>query len=106
MTVTVRIQYKGEGARKLAADENGNNMRYVDDMTRALSMFSIPTPPDNSRAIWKSGFVLCNYNTSRDTVSTAAVYLYVAFNVCAYSLCLTRFIAVLIAHKALHAVQL
>ena len=71
MTVTVRIQYKGEGARKLAAEEQNPESRYEEDMTRALSMFAIPTPPDSSRAIWKSGFVLCNYNTTRDTVSLA-----------------------------------
>ena len=73
MTVTIRIQYKGEGARKLAAEEHNKDReaesRYVEDMNRALSLFAIPAPPDSSKAIWKSGFVLCNYNTTRDTVS-------------------------------------
>lgn len=72
MTITVRIQYKGEGARKLAAEEHSPDrdvaLRYEEDMNRALSMFQIPVPPDSSRAIWKSGFVLCNYATTRDTV--------------------------------------
>lgn len=73
--MTIRIQYKGEGARKLLLEEKEQGQeqttKYVDDMTRALSMFSIPVPPDSSRAIWKSGFVLCNYNTTRDTVRTS-----------------------------------
>ena len=80
MVVTVRIQYKGEGARKLAADENNQDTRYVDDMTRALSMFAIPTPPDSSRAIWKSGFVLCNYNTTRDTVRAVTGIVCISLN--------------------------
>lgn len=76
MTVTIRIQYKGEGARKLLAEENSpdrdTSRRYAEDMNRALSMFAIPNPPDHSRVIWKSGFVLCNYNTTRDTVRPQA----------------------------------
>ncbi|KAI0090647.1 hypothetical protein BDY19DRAFT_724568 [Irpex rosettiformis] len=70
MTITIRIQYKGEAARKLATEE-GNEAptdppRYMEQMERALSHFSIP-PPHNSRAIWKSGFVLCNWNITRES---------------------------------------
>lgn len=72
MTITLRIQFKGEGARKLAAEESG---RLVDDpppslqdLTRTLSLFTIPTP-DSTRVIHKSGFILCNYNITRESVS-------------------------------------
>ncbi|PSR82071.1 hypothetical protein PHLCEN_2v6141 [Hermanssonia centrifuga] len=71
MTITIRVQYKGEAARKLAADGQARGENdpplYAQDVSRALSLFSIP-PPDNTRAIWKSGFVLCNYNITRDNV--------------------------------------
>ena len=71
MTITVRIQYKGEAARKLAAEEGkeipADPPRYTEQMERALSHFSIP-PPHNSRAIWKSGFILCNWNITRESV--------------------------------------
>ncbi|KAI0691431.1 hypothetical protein BC835DRAFT_117748 [Cytidiella melzeri] len=70
MTITIRIQYKGDAARKLATDESSPSSsdppKYVEQMERALSHFSIP-PPQESRAVWKSGFVLCNWNTSRDS---------------------------------------
>lgn len=78
MTITVRIQYKGEGARKLAAEEHSTDrdvaLRYEEDMNRALSLFQIPVPPDSSRAIWKSGFVLCNYAITRDTPMFDRIY--------------------------------
>ena len=72
MTVTLRVQYKGEGARKLLADEAKSQedpLHYVPDITRTLSLFSIPAP-HNTRAIYKSGFILCNYNILRSDVST------------------------------------
>ncbi|KAJ3555528.1 hypothetical protein NM688_g2529 [Phlebia brevispora] len=70
MTVTLRIQYKGDAARKLAAEEgrSGGEEKspYLDEVTRALSLFQIPSP-NYTRAIYKSGFILCNYNTTKDT---------------------------------------
>jgi hypothetical protein len=77
MTITIRIQYKGDAARKLALEE-GNTApsdppKYVEELDRALSHFSIP-PPHSSRAIWKSGFVLCNWEITRDSVGTKSPY--------------------------------
>lgn len=71
MTITLRIQYKGEGARRLAAEEKvgrSESPRYLQEVMRVLGLFSIPSP-DHTLPIYKSGFVVCNYNTTRQSVS-------------------------------------
>ncbi|KAI0338424.1 hypothetical protein BDW22DRAFT_713011 [Trametopsis cervina] len=77
MTITIRIQYKGEAARQLAAHESNpgppDAPRYMEQMTRTLSQFSIPLP-ESSRAIWKSGFITCNWHIKRDSDTFDLIY--------------------------------
>lgn len=75
MAITIRIQYKGDAARKLAADEYADSAKdcYKPDMIRALGLFAIP-PPDDSKAIWKSGFILCHYHIVREAPLFDKIY--------------------------------
>ena len=70
MTITLRVQFKAEGARRLK-DQQGNTQdppKYEQDVLRILAIFGIPKP-DYMRAIYESGFVFCNYNITRQSVS-------------------------------------
>ena len=70
MTVTVRVQYKADGAKKLYNQQRHetNPPEYEQQVQRILNMFGIPKP-DSMRAIYESGFVYCNFNITRDSVS-------------------------------------
>lgn len=103
MAITIRIQYKGDAARKLAADEYADNAKdcYKPDMIRALGLFAIP-PPDDSKAIWKSGFILCHYHIVREAVCVDIVqyHTFVFDHRCTHSRCSIRFI---VEHSELKA---
>ena len=73
MTITLRVQYKGDAARKLLLeqrpedDQRRDAPSYLPDVVRALGLFQIP-PPDYTRPIYKSGFIICSFDTTPESV--------------------------------------
>ncbi|KAH9945532.1 hypothetical protein B0H21DRAFT_433027 [Amylocystis lapponica] len=63
MKITLRVQYKAERARSLAAQRNETSPvpKYLEDLSQDLDRYNIPRP-QRVEPIWQTGFVLSIWN--------------------------------------------
>lgn len=67
MNLVLLIQFQGQGARNLSADEQTGTLRYAMDVDNVLETLNIPRPA-RLVPIWKSGIVRGIYSKDATTL--------------------------------------